>query len=288
MVGKSKNRDTTKYCHFHEDFGHETNNCRELKKQIEKTVKSGQLTHLVKGIRKGKEKATVTQLGRDNTPQEAPILMVRWDSSRLKRKASEKETYDAGEITFPSDAGGFPSKDPVIIKVVVSNMEVNKVYMDCGSSCKVIYEHCFRKLSPTIRSKRVESRMPLVGFSGERSWPLGEIPLEVTLGSGKLARTEILKFLIVKSKSPYNMLIGRTAMQKMGIVVSTMHAIVKFQTANGVGTIFSSYHEGKHQEAQKNKEESNRKRTMDIREGSHSKEHVALDESHSVRKVEMG
>jgi hypothetical protein len=288
MVGKSKNRDTTNYCHFHEDFGHETNSCLELKKQIEEAVKSGQLTHLVKGIRKGKEKATDTQLGRDNTPQEAPILMVRWGSSRLKRKASERETYDAGEITFPSEAGGFPSKDPVIIKVVVSNVEVNKVYMDYGSSCEVIYKHYFRKLSPTIRSKRVESRMPLVGFSGERSWPLGEIPLEVTLGSGKLTRTEILKFVIVKSKSPYNMLIGRTAMQKMGIVVSTVHATVKFQTANGVGTIFSSYHEGKHQEAQKNKDEGNKKCTMDIREGSGSKEHVALDEPHSVRKVEMG
>ena len=124
--------------------------------------------------------------------------------------------------------------------------------------------------------------MPLVGFSGERSWPLGEIPLEVTLGSGKLARTEILQFVIVKSKSPYNMLIGRTAMQKMGIVVSTVHATVKFQTTNGVETIFSSYHEGKHQEAQKNKEEGNRQRTMNIKEGPGPKGHVALDESHPV------
>ena len=127
--------------------------------------------------------------------------------------------------------------------------------------------------------------MPLVGFSGERSWPLGEIPLEVTLGSGKLARTEILKFVILKSKSPYNMLIGRPAMQKMGIVVSTVHATVKFQTENGVRTIFSSCHEGKHQEAQKNKEEGNRKRARDIRESFGHKGHVALDESHSVRKV---
>ena len=34
---------------------------------------------------------------------------------------------------------------------------------------------------------------------------------------------------------------------------------MKFQTANGVGTILSSYHEEKHQEAQKDKGESNRK-----------------------------
>ena len=101
------------------------------------------------------------------------------------------------------------------------------------------------KLKPSIRSKRVEPKMPLVGFSGERSWPLGEVPLEVTLGERKFVRTEVLNFVIVRSKSPYNMLIGRTAMQKMGIVVSTVHATVKFQTAHGVGTIFSSYNEGR-------------------------------------------
>ncbi|GJS79985.1 reverse transcriptase domain-containing protein [Tanacetum coccineum] len=44
-------RDMTKYCHFHEDHGHDTNQCRELRHQIEEAVKSGQLAHLVKGIK---------------------------------------------------------------------------------------------------------------------------------------------------------------------------------------------------------------------------------------------
>ena len=79
--------------------------------------------------------------------------MVHWGSSQLKRKVSKREAYDAREITFPSEKGELPSKDPVIIKAVVSNTEINKVYMDCGSACEVIYEHCFRKLSPTIKSK---------------------------------------------------------------------------------------------------------------------------------------
>ncbi|GJV85078.1 hypothetical protein Tco_1524976 [Tanacetum coccineum] len=53
----------TKYCHFHEDHGHDTNQCRELKHQIEEAVKSGQLAHLVKGIKKKKQKMSDTQLG---------------------------------------------------------------------------------------------------------------------------------------------------------------------------------------------------------------------------------
>ncbi|GJZ31934.1 hypothetical protein Tco_0576981, partial [Tanacetum coccineum] len=47
----------TKYYYFHEDHGHDTNDCRELRHQIEEAVKLGQLSHLVKGIKKGKTKA---------------------------------------------------------------------------------------------------------------------------------------------------------------------------------------------------------------------------------------
>nr|GEV23642.1 retrotransposon Gag domain-containing protein [Tanacetum cinerariifolium] len=61
MTGRRKNRDTTKYCHFYKDHGHNTNYRRELKSQIEEAVKSRQLAHLVKGNKKGK-KALDTQM----------------------------------------------------------------------------------------------------------------------------------------------------------------------------------------------------------------------------------
>nr|GEU62257.1 hypothetical protein [Tanacetum cinerariifolium] len=62
MTGKRKNKDITKYCHFCKDHGHNTNYYRELKSQIEEAVKSRQLAHLVKGIKKGKNKASDTQM----------------------------------------------------------------------------------------------------------------------------------------------------------------------------------------------------------------------------------
>lgn len=45
-------------------------------------------------------------------------------------------------------------------------------------------------------------------------------------------------------------------MQKMGIVVSTIHAAVKFQMTYGVGTVFSSYHQRKAQDTGKKIKES--------------------------------
>ncbi|GJR56223.1 hypothetical protein Tco_1406744 [Tanacetum coccineum] len=53
--------------------------------------------------------------------------------------------------------------------------------MDSSILCEVIYEHCFLKLKPSIRSLRVGFKIPLVGFPREHSWPLEEVPLEITV-----------------------------------------------------------------------------------------------------------
>ncbi|GJR27521.1 reverse transcriptase domain-containing protein [Tanacetum coccineum] len=52
MFGSRQSQDMYKYFHFHEDHGHDTNDYRQLRYQIEEAVKSGQLFHLVKGIKK--------------------------------------------------------------------------------------------------------------------------------------------------------------------------------------------------------------------------------------------
>ncbi|GJZ25317.1 reverse transcriptase domain-containing protein [Tanacetum coccineum] len=127
----------------------------------------------------------------------------------------EEPMDEIGEITFPSVSGSNNSSDPVIMKVRISGRQVNRVYMDSGSSCEVIYEHCFLKLNPSIRALQVDSKILLVGFSREHSCPLGEVPLEVTIGESPYTRIENLNFVIIRFDSPHNLLLGRTAMQKM-------------------------------------------------------------------------
>ncbi|GJT11986.1 reverse transcriptase domain-containing protein [Tanacetum coccineum] len=216
-----------------EDHGHETNQCRELKHQIEEAVKSGQLTHLVKGVKEKKEKTTGTlseerkNEGKKLTLDQVSVLMISGKKRNLKKRHANHDGM--GEITFPPllNVG---SSDPVIIKMYISGRQVNRAYLDGGSSCEVIYEHCFLKLKPSIRSLRVDSNTPLIGFSGEQSWPLGEIPLEVTIGEVPIVVTKTLTFVIIKSNSPHNLLLGRTVMQQMGIVDSTVHGAIKFHT----------------------------------------------------------
>ncbi|GJZ70690.1 reverse transcriptase domain-containing protein [Tanacetum coccineum] len=201
MFGSRQSRDMSKYCHFHEDYGHVTNDCCQLRNQIEEAVKSGQLSYLVKGIKKEKVKASENQRtegkkDKSTSPAEAPMLMIRQDESYTKNKF-EGLTSESKEITFP--LGGSNSSAPVVIKAKVFGREVNRVHMDSRSSCEVIYQHCFMKLKPSIISSKVDSKVPLIGFLGEKSWSIGKIPQEITIGDPPLTRKETLNFMIVKS-----------------------------------------------------------------------------------------
>ncbi|GKE94261.1 hypothetical protein Tco_1579116, partial [Tanacetum coccineum] len=49
-----------------------------------------------------------------------------------------------------------------------------------------------------MRSRLRESRIPLVGFSGEVSYPMGVIDLEVTMGECGKTRTVIIEFAVVE------------------------------------------------------------------------------------------
>nr|GEY67542.1 reverse transcriptase domain-containing protein [Tanacetum cinerariifolium] len=76
----------------------------------------------------------------------------RWESWRKPSSTSRSPPGKKGE------------------RVRISRSQVNQIYMDSGSSCEVIYEHCFLKLKAFIRSLRVESKIPLVGAKG---WRMG-------------------------------------------------------------------------------------------------------------------
>ncbi|GJT51525.1 reverse transcriptase domain-containing protein [Tanacetum coccineum] len=218
MFGRRRSRDMSKYCHFHKDHGHDTNECRQLRNQIKEAVKSGQLSHLVIGIKKER------------------------DESYTKNKF-EGLTSEGKEITFP--LRGTNSSAPVVIKSKIFGREVNRVQMDSGSSYEIIYEHYFMKLKPSIKASKVDSKVPLIGFLGEKSLSIRKIPLEITIHDAPLTRKETLSFMIVKSDSPYNMLLGRTTMQKMGIMVSTIHGAIKFHTTKGIGIVFLTHESDK-------------------------------------------
>ncbi|PKA65414.1 hypothetical protein AXF42_Ash005748 [Apostasia shenzhenica] len=77
----------------------------------------------------------------------------------------------------------------------------------------------------------------LLGFSSEKVQPLGFIVLPVSFGDDNGYAMSMVNFAVIKDKSGYNAILGRTTLNSFGMVISTPHLCAKFPTSSGVVTI---------------------------------------------------
>nr|GEU47033.1 reverse transcriptase domain-containing protein [Tanacetum cinerariifolium] len=117
---------------------------------------------------------------------------------------------------------------------------IHRMYVDGGSSMKILYEHCFNRLRPEIKSQMVPATTSLTGFSGETIWPLGQLRLLVIIGDANHSTRAWMSFMIVRSFSPYNGIIGRPGIREIQAVPSTVYGMLKFTVEEGIVTICST------------------------------------------------
>ncbi|GKE09317.1 reverse transcriptase domain-containing protein [Tanacetum coccineum] len=204
---------TNKFCDFHNDKGHITDECMQLKKQIEELVRAGKLLHLIKEIKQGQDQ---TKIG--------------------KKKAPAKDN----KITFPPLTTTKGTEDPLVIESEIGGHMIHRMYVDGGSLTEVLYEHCFNRLRLEIKNQMVPATTSLTGFSGETIWPLGQLRLLVTIGDANHSTKAWMNFMIVRSLSPYNGIIGRPGIREIQAVPSTAHGMLKFPIDEGIVTIRST------------------------------------------------
>nr|GEX43828.1 reverse transcriptase domain-containing protein [Tanacetum cinerariifolium] len=86
MVTPVEKRSSNKFCDFHNDKGHNTDECMQLKKQIDELVRAGKLSHLIKEIKQGREQPKTGK--KETTVKDNPttIYMVRSWQRTVKQK----------------------------------------------------------------------------------------------------------------------------------------------------------------------------------------------------------
>nr|GEU64280.1 reverse transcriptase domain-containing protein [Tanacetum cinerariifolium] len=178
MVTPVEKRSSNKFCDSHNDKGHNTDECMQLKKQIKELV--------------------------NNIPTTGGQL------------------WNKGTTRHGSRKGGHM---------------IHRMYVDGGSSMEILYEHCFNRLRPKIKSQMVPTTISLTGFSGETIWPLGQLRLLVIIGDTNHSTRAWMNFMIVQSLSPYNGIIGRLGLRAIQAVPSTVHGMLKFPVEGGIVTI---------------------------------------------------
>ncbi|GJV90998.1 reverse transcriptase domain-containing protein [Tanacetum coccineum] len=114
------------------------------------------------------------------------------------------------------------------------------MYVDGSSASEILYEHCFSRLRSEIKNQFVPTPTPLIGFSDEIIWPIGQIQIPVKIGDEEHSTLALMNFVVVRSPSPYNGIIGRPGVKKLQAVPSTAHGMLKLLVEGGVITLKSS------------------------------------------------
>ncbi|GJU65227.1 reverse transcriptase domain-containing protein [Tanacetum coccineum] len=200
--------------------------------------KAGKLSQFVKGIRQEKDQQRAGKKDIPAKDKAAAIYMIQsWQ--RVTRQKVTQSFNRIREIVFPPLTANEGAEGPLVIEAEIGGHMVHRMYVDGGSSMEVLFEHCFNRLRPKIQSQMALATTSLTGFSGETIWPIGQIRLLVTIGDTKHSTEAWMNFMIVRSPSPYNGIIGRPGIKEIQAVPSTTHGMIKFPVKDGVVTILA-------------------------------------------------
>ncbi|GKV14106.1 hypothetical protein SLEP1_g25023 [Rubroshorea leprosula] len=179
-------RDHTRYCDFHQDHGHTTEECKSLKSELESLAQKGMLNEYIQNRdlpkfvkEQGQAQGSRAPNSRDGVGyQQAPpplpppsrvihmitggpeaggtsskqqklyVREVKHHNTAQKRKIDE-EDWKNQSVTFTSaDFEGVvtPHNDPLVTSVIINNCEVQRALIDTGSAPDIMYYHCFESL----------------------------------------------------------------------------------------------------------------------------------------------
>ncbi|KAK9080783.1 hypothetical protein SSX86_000541 [Deinandra increscens subsp. villosa] len=230
-------KDKSKWCAYHEDFGHVTEDCIAMRKEINYLLSKGFLKELL-GRKNDKSK------GADQSAKSRAKRHARETKSDVPRKSVKASVQaDLKDVTFSEDDRCNvmdPHHDGLVITLYIANHFVKRILIDGGSSVNIIQLETLTKMG-IPQDEVIAKSMVLVGFSGETKNTLGEVKLPVYVeGVNSMQR-----FCVMDAPSGYNIILGRPWIHDMKVVPSTYHQCVKLPTPWGVVTIHSDQQEAK-------------------------------------------
>ncbi|GKU89656.1 hypothetical protein SLEP1_g3769 [Rubroshorea leprosula] len=247
--------DKSKHCDYHHAYGHNTKDYQHLKDELEFLTRNGKgrgtssAAHRMSirianiPLSKAERTGNVSSIGEDKD-KGLPPRTKKIGRGPLKRSFEEAE-WENTPITFsPTDykrAEGepdvmMPHADPFMATVHIGNHNVNKVFIDIGSSPDILYWSCFQKmqLNPSLLQKY---EGPIYGFDNQPVPVEGVITIPIYVGSKPCFRMASVSFLVVKMESAFNAILGRATLCELKVAIFQPHLYMKFPTPQGLGVL---------------------------------------------------
>ncbi|XP_030930899.1 uncharacterized protein LOC115956740 [Quercus lobata] len=165
MKGDPNKRNRNKYCHFHRDHGNDTDECYDLKQQIENLIRQGKLRNFL-----GREHKDEKLKGKVEETSRPPLgeIKVIIGGSSVGQSSKSKKTYlkveqnvqlsgrslrttttDEQAITF-TDADAervhHPHDDAIVITLLIVNYTTRRAMVDNGSLADILYYPAFQQM----------------------------------------------------------------------------------------------------------------------------------------------
>ena len=188
MKSDPATRDNTRYCEFHRDYGHRTDDCIQLKREIEYLIRCGYARHFIAPENQSQNQAqnqapaqqppppprqTTTQHqqplgeihvisggfaggGESSSARKAHLRSIRSAEIGEIQAVSKLPRLDTSITFSDSDLEGcqHPYDDPSVVGAVVANKTVHRVLVDNESSTDIIFASTFDKMG--IGRERLE------------------------------------------------------------------------------------------------------------------------------------
>ena len=176
MRSNPTKRDNTRYCEFHRDHGHRTDDCIQLRKEIEYLIQCGYLRCFVTSEGQGQAQPpppqqTTTQHqqplgeihvisrgfaggGESSSARKAHLRSIRSGEVMEVQEVSKLPRLNT-TITFSdSDLEGcqHPHDDPLVIRAVMANKKIHRVLVNNGSSADIIFASALTRWASEGRS----------------------------------------------------------------------------------------------------------------------------------------
>ena len=186
MKGDPNKHNCNKYCRFHRDHGYDTDECFDLKQQIENLIRQGKLRNFLGRDHKDEKlKAKVEELSRPPLGEIRMILGGDFtsQSSRSRKtylkvvqnvqlfgRSPKTKTTEEQAITFMDEDAArihHPHDDAIVITLLIADYTTKRVLVDNGSSADILYYPAFQQMK-LERDQLCPMYSSLVGFGGTK------------------------------------------------------------------------------------------------------------------------